>query len=277
MATAIAAAALLLLLPAAAQAGIGASIAPSLPPAVTVGQTGIPAALDIRNVNSDADLGATNTVCNFGDGFPCPAGDPGITMIPSCGQLGPFSSCAAAEPGVFRLSDTGVGQAGSTCAGMPFTISLVNPANGQVRFTPQGGAHITLPGVASTCRIAFTFSVLRAPTADQNPTAPGIQTIQVADNTQYSGALTASARGTNFGVTVNKVVPTLATVASPPVVLGGQISDTASVAGRYNPSGGTIDFRLYGPDDADCSQPPVFESLGVPLRRRRARGRGCRR
>src|SRR5215210_5504003 len=182
-------------LPAAAEAGVGASAVPSFPAAVTVGNTGVPATLEVRNANNDADAGATNTVCNFGDGFPCPAGDPGITLIPACGQLGAFSSCTSPEPGVFRISDTATGAAGTTCAGIVFNVNLIDPATGQVRFTPQAGAHVTLAGAGAACRIGFTFSVLRAPTADQNPTLPGIQTVQVGDNTQYTGALTASARG----------------------------------------------------------------------------------
>jgi hypothetical protein len=251
--------------PAAAQAGVGASAVPSFPAAVTVGNTGVPATIEVRNTNNDANTADTNTVCNFGDGFPCPAGDPGITMIPSCAALGAFSACSTPDPGVFRVSDTATGVAGTACAGMTFNISLVDPASGQVRFTPQGGAHVTLPGAGAVCRIGFTFSVLKAPAADQNPTMPGVQTVQVSDNTQYAGTLTASARGTSFGVTVEKATPTVATTASGTITVGGQLTDTAVVSGLVNPAGGTVDFRLYGPDDAACERAPVFESLGRPL------------
>jgi hypothetical protein len=265
LATAAAATVVLGLAPAAAQAGVGASAVPSFPSAVTVGNTGVPATIEVRNSNNDANTADTNTVCNFGDGFPCPAGDPGITLIPSCAALGAFSSCSTPDPGVFRLSDTATGVAGTACAGMTFNVGLVDPASGQVRFTPQGGAHVTLPGAGAVCRIAFTFSVLKAPTADQNPSAAGIQTVQVSDNTQFSGTLTASARGTSFGVTVEKATPTLATTASGTITVGGQLTDTAVVSGLVSPAGGTVDFRLYGPDDAACERAPVFESLGRPL------------
>jgi hypothetical protein len=256
----------LALAPAAAQAGVGASAVPTFPTEVTVGNTGVAASIELRNTDNDANAGDTNTVCNFGDGAPCPAGDPGITLIPSCSRLGAFSACTGAEPGVFRISDTATGEAGSACAGMVFNVSLVDPANGQVRFTPQGGAHVSLPGAGSYCRIGFTFTVLRAPTGDQNASTPGIQTVQVADNTQYSGALTASARGTSPGTTVRKSTPSLATAASGEVAVGGQLADTAVVSGLVNPvAGATVDFRLYGPDDESCAGPPVFESLGRPL------------
>lgn len=255
----------LALTPGIAQAGVGASAVPSFPTDVTVGNTGVAASIELRNTDTDANAGDTNTVCNFGDGAPCPAGDPGITLIPSCSQLGPFSSCTGAEPGVFRISDLAGGQPGTACAGMVFNVSLIDPANGQVRFTPQGGAHVTLPASGAVCRIAFTFAVLRAPTADQNAATPGIQTVQVADNTQFSGGLTASARGSSFGTTVHKATPGIATAASGDIKVGGQLADTATVTGLVNPAGGTVDFRLYGPDDETCSRPPVFESLAQPL------------
>jgi hypothetical protein len=249
--------------PAAAQAGVGASAVPSFPAAVTVGNTGVPASVELHNTNNDADAGATNTVCNFGDGFPC-EGDPGITLIPACVQLGAFSTCTSAEHGVYRISDTATGAAGSACAGMMFNVSLIDPATGQVRFTPQGGAHVTLAGNGAVCRIGFTFSVLRTPTGDQNPLLPGLQTVQVADNTQYAGSR-ASARGSTQGMTVQKATPSIATTASGTITVGGQLTDTAVVSGLVNPSGGTVDFRLYGPDDATCTDTPVFESLARPL------------
>ena len=70
----------------------------------------------------------------------------------------------------------------------------------------------------------------------------------------------------NENVEVTKANPTIATVASPGIVLGvGVLTDTATVSGLANPlAGATIDFRLYGPDDATCSGTPIFESLGVP-------------
>jgi hypothetical protein len=256
----------LALSPGAAEAGVGASAVPAFPADVTVGNTGVPASIELRNTDNDANAGDTNTVCNFGDGAPCPAGDTGITLIPSCSALGAFSACTGAEPGVFRVSDIATGEAGSACAGMVFGVSLVNPANGQVRFTPQSGAHVTLPGTGSVCRIGFTLTVLRAPTADHNAAAPGVQTVQVTDNTQFAGALTASARGSSSGITVHKAVPTLATSASGTVPVGGQLTDTAVVSGLVSPvPGATVDFRLYGPDDDTCARPPVFESRGRPL------------
>ena len=258
-----------------ADAGYGAAAAPTFPAVVTVGDTGQPASIQLSNNNSAPNAGDINTVCNFGDAFPCPLGDPGITLIPACGQLGDFSTCVptGADPGVLQISPTAVGAAGTACAAMVFDVTPIDPAFnifGRVRFTPQAGGHVFLTGVTgalSMCQINFTFDVLKAPTIDQDAAAPGVQTVQVVDNTQYVGQTTntASGRGTTIGMTVSRATPTIATVASANITLGiGQLADSATVSGRINPQpGATIDFRLYGPNDVACSGVPVFTSLGV--------------
>ena len=212
---------------------------------------------------------STNTVCNFGDAFPCPVGDPGITLIPSCGQLGAFSVCtpAGADPGVFQLSATGQGQVGTACALMNFTITLIDPTFGQVRFTPQpAGTNVLLPGAGSLCRIDFTFDVLKSPNVDQNPILAGRQTVQIIDNTQHSGGITASARGTSSGMTVLPAPTTITTTASPNITLGaGTLTDTAVVSGRVNPlAGATVTFTLFAPGDTTCTGAPVFAPPAVP-------------
>src|SRR5215207_4189238 len=138
-----AALACLTLAPAAAHAGVGASAVPTFPTQATVGNAGLPASVELRNTNTDVNASHTNTVCNFGDPSPCPAGSPGITLIPACGQLGPFSACTAPDPGVFDISDVATGQVGTACAGMVFDVIVADAATGQVRFTPRGGDHVT--------------------------------------------------------------------------------------------------------------------------------------
>lgn len=51
--------------------------------------------------------------------------------------------------------------------------------------------------------------------------------------------------------------PTLGTQASPSALLGGPVYDTATLSGGNAPTGTTA-FRLYGPDDANCTGPAVF-------------------
>ncbi len=66
-------------------------------------------------------------------------------------------------------------------------------------------------------------------------------------------------------IDVDRAQPAINTVASADLPFGGgDLTDTATVTGLVNPqAGATVDFRLYGPDDATCSSAPVFESLGV--------------
>jgi YVTN family beta-propeller protein len=54
--------------------------------------------------------------------------------------------------------------------------------------------------------------------------------------------------------------PTLSTSASAAVTLGGQVHDTATLAGGSAPTG-TITFKLYGPGDPTCSNAPVFTDI----------------
>jgi uncharacterized repeat protein (TIGR01451 family) len=64
--------------------------------------------------------------------------------------------------------------------------------------------------------------------------------------------------------TVGKLHPTVTTVASAPVVVGGQIHDTATLSGAHEPTSGSITFNLYGPNDATCSGSVAFTST-VPV------------
>jgi subtilisin-like proprotein convertase family protein len=63
-----------------------------------------------------------------------------------------------------------------------------------------------------------------------------------------------------------KATPVIAGTSSADIELGGSLTDAATVAGRVSPTAGdSVDFRLYGPDDATCAGPPVFDSLGRPV------------
>src|SRR6185295_12134491 len=115
-------------------AGLGAAATPTFPTSVTIGNTGLAASIQLRNDNTTPNT--SSTVCNVGDALPCPVGELGITLIPSCGQLGLFSECAigGADPGVFQVSASALGALGTACAGMPFAVTLIDPAFGRLRF-----------------------------------------------------------------------------------------------------------------------------------------------
>lgn len=256
------------LAPAISQAAVVGGALLTGPTTVTVGQTGLAASMTVRNDNTSPDFFATNRVCNAGDAAPCGAPDRGIVLVPACKQLTADGQCAAAgaDPDVFRISTTATGTFG-TCAGVSFTTEVLQDAFGTVRFTPAGGAHLSLPERDSFCSIAFTFDVLKSPTGDQDPGTAGTQTVQATEHTQCvepcnpsSAADLATVAST--GTTVLRAgPPAITTAASGNINLGGQLTDQATVTRLVNPvAGATMTFRLYPPSAPTCAGAPVFTS-----------------
>ncbi|MGH2944524.1 MAG: hypothetical protein ACRDLN_17315, partial [Solirubrobacteraceae bacterium] len=103
----------LVLAPAIAQAGQGNSTTPTFPVAATVGDSALDASIEILNRSTAPQADGTSTICNLGDAGLC-AGDEGITVVPSCGQVNQaILACGAADPGVFAIASTPTGAAGS--------------------------------------------------------------------------------------------------------------------------------------------------------------------
>jgi len=258
--------------PAHAQAAPIAGASMTLPSTVTVGQTGVPAAILLQNFNSPPNSVDTNSVCNAGDASPpCSPVEQGIVLVPACKQLvGGACAPAGADPGVVQISSTGVGRVGAdpSCAGVIFDTAVSDPASETVRFTPRpGGARVTLSGIGATCVIDFTFSVLKSPAGDQNPGVPGTQTALVTENTQFvgafgPGALHAFARGATVMTVLPAGPPTITTLASPDVTVAGRLTDQATVTGLVNPvPGATVTFRLYAPSAPTCTGTPLLTSV----------------
>src|SRR3954470_7468260 len=76
-----------------------------------------------------------------------------------------------------------------------------------------------------------------------------------AKNDATSNACNAA----NEDVVVGPGSPTVTTNAGPAVDLGNAIHDSATLAGGSNPTG-SITFRLYGPNDANCTGGAIFTS-----------------
>ena len=95
----------------------------------------------------------------------------------------------------------------------------------------------------------------RGPTTGSPPTAA----------TRTTCPCPAPAHDANETTVVARATPTITTNASSTISVGGQLTDNATVNGRVNPvEGGSITFRLYGPNNATCSGSPVFTSTPVP-------------
>ncbi len=229
-----------------AHAGVSLDVTPSFPATVTAAATGISASFTFANSSTgpDADFSMSITA---------------VALTPSCGNAG--SVCNQIDPGVFALSATATGQAGTACAGATFAIAPPD-ANGKAVFSPSPAVVLTPTGQpGSSCTVTFTFSVLKVPTIDASNPTPGMQTDALAE---VSGATIGNPGTTDSSgsveVTVDRALPTLATTASPGVTLGGEVSDAAQLSAGSHPGGGSVTFHLYGPNDATCSLPQVFVS-----------------
>lgn len=157
----------------------------------------------------------------------------------------------------------------------PATPTISTTASGAV---PIGGkisdSAVLAGGNAPTGTI--TFKVFGPNNATCSGSGASTSTVSVAGNGTYTSApvtvtkagtyrYTASyggdannnavsegCNGDNESVTVTSVKPTLTTHASADVTLGKSISDTAVLAGGNAPTG-SITFKAYGPDDANCT------------------------
>ena len=221
-----------------------------LPPTVTVGDTGIAATIELRNTNTDADAARPTPSALRRHPRARPA--PGITMIPSCSRLGPFSACTSPIPACSRISDLATGADGDRMRGMTFNVSLDRPGERAVLHA-QGGTHVTLPGAgasagSSSRSACSSLRGRREPGDARHPDRAGRAT------TRSTGRAARVRARHQLGVTVEGAQPTIATTASGPTSGRWPVTDTATVAGLVNPAGGTVDFRLYGPDDATCAR-----------------------
>ena len=250
----------------AQQGGVSAQAQPQFPPTVTVGAQDVPVSLRVENL-SEAEF-ATDT-------FEATQ----ITLTPSCGAKFGFGTCppGGEDPGVFVPSATGVGRAGTACAGTTFTISLLDPVAGRYLFTPSSPVLLGATGTpAAVCIIDFTVDVARAPAKDSDPAqvTPGpLQTDQYATVilVDVTPGPNVGQSGTGTGTdetTVLQATPEIATaVNDATITLGETFTDTATVtvpAGAPAPTG-TVNFFVYGPNDATCAGPPVFSSLNRPV------------
>ncbi|MCA1571289.1 MAG: hypothetical protein LC798_13415, partial [Chloroflexi bacterium] len=254
--------------PATAFAAPDLLVTPTLPLTVVVGQSGLPGDVLLTNENTPPD--GSLTICDAGDPLPCPAGGEGITVLPSCGT--PVPSCATFDADVFALGPNAVGRAGTACAGIPFTVTRLAGASGRYRFDPPPGVNVVLPTPGSTCRIAFTFDVLRLPTLDADSATNGLQTAAVAAAFARSDQVgnTASSRASRT-VTVLAGPPA---AAAPPAPLLTR-SDPGSPAGDNTPqlrgnaaTGSTV--RIYANptctgDPAGQGSAATFASTGIAV------------
>jgi len=216
------------------------------PPPLALGQTNVPQAIRV------VGAGAVTS----------------IIFVPSCGVPSGNGNCPAAnvDPGVFRLSSTGTGQAGTTCAGTTFTIANIDPTQGKYEFQPDRPV-IVGPGntLAEQCLINFTLDVLRFPAVDAFP-GGGAGGPGAHSGWSIIGATSdpTPVKQTNSNAFfILRATPSLTAQVSPSSIsLGSSFHDTATLAGVQGVPAptGSVTFNVYGPADFDCAQLPIMTS-----------------
>ncbi|MGH9280736.1 MAG: DUF4214 domain-containing protein [Acidimicrobiales bacterium] len=209
----------------AATNGVQVGVFPEFPTRVEVGSTNVPASVNIINGSVNAEATGSLTVTD-------------LTLVPSCGNFTP--TCSAPDPGVFQLSTTGSGSAGTNCAGVPFTITVIDTATGRVRFARSDGSALILRGTditteLDTCRINFTLAALKVPTVDSYPSLGEPQTNQVGWMTvTHPNGSTGSDQGedvtTLVGGTTTPPPPTTTTTVPPPPTTTTTVPPTTTTA-----------------------------------------------
>ncbi|HET7689109.1 MAG TPA: hypothetical protein VFK41_01915, partial [Nocardioidaceae bacterium] len=152
--------------------------------------------------------------------------------------------------------------------------ATVTPSNavGTVTFSLYGPNDATCSGTAiasATSIKSLDGTTGGVVTSDPyTPTIVGtyrwIASFTPTDPTKFD-AVSGSCNDANESSVVIKQTPTISTNASaegteadPAVVIGSSISDTATVRNLTSDATGTVRFRVWGPNNTDCSGTPAF-------------------
>ena len=243
------------------------------PHVVTVGQQNVPAQLVLTNQSS---------VEYSDDTFEVFA----IELTPSCGSKLGLGECppGGEDPGVFVLDPIGTGVAGTACGGQTFNIALIDPVEGRYSFTPTTQVRLGPTGTTgpparrarSPSRSMWSRRRRRTPIRRRScrvrcrPISTRCSvSVSIIDPNQ--GGNTLGQTGAGIGTdetTVLLATPAIATaVSSPSIPLTGTFTDTATIttpAGSPAPTG-TVNFFVYGPNDATCAGAPIASSLNRPV------------
>jgi hypothetical protein len=141
---------------------------------------------------------------------------------------------------------------------------LVNPVAGTTvtfnLYAPADATCASAPVFTSVVALAADGTAVSAPFV---PTVLGVFRWIASysgddNNNPVSGACAEASEVVN----VTKANPTINTLASLSVQLGGSLTDSATVSGLVNPvAGATVTFNLYAPSDTACAGAPVFTSV----------------
>ena len=175
-------------------------------------------------------------------------------LLPVLGMTAFAGTAAAADPMTGQASPT-VALGGSVSDTVTFNTPL---GLGNVTFRLYGPDDADCSGTPVFTNAYVTFGVGDAFSNLFAPTTAGtyIFTAHYVDQAAEF-QFTTSCNDPAQSVVVTQAVPAITTQASASVDAGGEVYDVATLTGGSNPTG-IVNFKLYGPDDADCSGTPVF-------------------
>jgi len=177
------------------------------------------------------------------------------TKLAGTGTVGPVIALGTVAPGtsVGTLSTDQVNFGGSAtyAAELATASSDLIDASGTVNLN---GADLDLslaPGYEHVAGTVFTI------VESDNPvlgTFDGPQTIEVGG---HRFRVDYPSDRNEVRLVAARATPGISGDASGPVMLGGRVSDSATLTGGLAPTG-QVTFRLYGPGNASCSGSPAF-------------------
>jgi len=191
----------------------------------------------IASYGGDANNATATTAC----------GDAGESVVVTKATTAIVTTASASVAVGGQISDSATLSGGDSPTGT-ITFTLFGPSNATCTGAPIFTSTKPVSGNASYGSDNFTTA------------APGTYAwvASYSGDANNTGATTAC-NDANESVVVTKAAPSIATTASGPVAVSGQISDTATLSNGTAPTG-TITFTLFGPNNATCAGAAIFTS-----------------
>jgi uncharacterized protein YfaP (DUF2135 family) len=163
---------------------------------------------------------------------------------------------------VSKASPTLTGSASAAVVGKAIhdEVSLTGgfSPGGEVSFSVFAPTDTTCATPLATSTVAIQSA--HATSADfTSPQAGGFRWTASYPGDTNNEAVSLGCNAANQTSTVSKASPTLTGVATTAVTVGQTITDTATLAAGFSPSGNLL-FRAYGPSDATCATTPQYET-----------------
>ena len=245
-------AATLAALPTAASADPTLTVSTTMPTKASVGET-LPGSFVLANNSTSED--PSFTICTAGDAHRC-GGSERIILMPSCGQdVQETCSAAGMDPEVFAIDEPAMGAADSLCAEMTFLTPALGGTFGEVAVDPTGGLEIRL-SQGETCRVDFTFTVLKPPTIDARP-EPGIQTAAIVSASARTYLNVPISGRASSVLTVTSAPPAAPVMSDPP--LGSLANDNAPQIQGIAPAQTTVSVYT----NPSCTGPPAAQGTAA--------------